>query len=324
MFKRKPAAPPKQEHSAPKEKSKEPLKERLKKTRASWAAGLKGLVNVRRKIDEDLLEELETALLVADVGATTTLGLLDDLRHRIKRSKLDDAQALMAALREQLLELARKVEQPLDVTGARPFVLLVVGVNGVGKTTTIGKLAARFKDQGKSVLLAAGDSYRAAACEQLIEWGRRLDVPVISQGEGADSASVIFDAVAAAQARNVDVVIADTAGRLHTKGGLMDELSKVVRVIRKHDETAPHEVLLVLDGGTGQNALSQTREFKDTAGVTGLTLTKLDGTAKGGVLFALAKEYGLPVRYIGVGESADDLRPFKADSFVDALLPEEA
>ncbi|GJM07861.1 MAG: hypothetical protein DHS20C11_01370 [Lysobacteraceae bacterium] len=306
------------------EPTPQPLRERMRATRQQIAQSLKGMVNVRRRIDEDVLEELETALLVADVGAQTTGTILDELRLRIKRSRLDDFDALMGALKDYLTDMANKVAVPLTIqrpASGGPFVILVVGVNGAGKTTTIGKLAARYKAEGKSVLLAAGDSYRAAACEQLAEWGRRVDVPVISQGEGADSASVIFDTVAAAKARNIDVVIADTAGRLHTRGGLMDELTKVSRVVAKQDETAPHEVLLVLDGSTGQNALSQTREFAAAVKVSGLALTKLDGTAKGGVLFALANTFGIPMRYIGVGEQVHDLRDFDPAEFVDALLP---
>jgi fused signal recognition particle receptor len=260
-------------------------------------------------------------LITADVGVAASAELVDDLRKRVARREFADADALLAALRASLVEWLKPVEKPLDVSGRRPFVLLMVGVNGVGKTTTIGKLARRYTNERRSVLLAAGDTFRAAAVEQLKTWGERNAVPVIAQGSGADSASVIFDALQTARSRGTDVLIADTAGRLHTQSGLMDELSKIRRVLAKLDSEAPHEVLLVIDGTTGQNAISQTRQFRETIGVTGLVVTKLDGTAKGGIVFALAREFGLPIRYVGLGESADDLRVFDATAFVDGLLP---
>jgi signal recognition particle-docking protein FtsY len=267
------------------------------------------------------LEEIETLLLMADVGVEATADIIDDLTDRASRKQLADSDALFEALKQSLKSLLQDVEAPLVIdTAFKPFVILVVGVNGVGKTTTIGKIAKRLQNEGKSVLLAAGDTFRAAAVEQLQVWGERNQVPVVAQHTGADSASVIFDAVQSAQSRGIDVVIADTAGRLHNKSNLMEELAKVKRVMGKLDATAPHEVLLVLDAGTGQNALSQTGHFREAAGITGLALTKLDGTAKGGIIFALSKKYQIPVRYIGVGESIDDLQPFVADSFIDALF----
>jgi fused signal recognition particle receptor len=302
----------------------ERIKRGLSRTSSQFAEGLGNLFLGRKTIDEDLFEELETQLLVADVGMEATQDIIDSLTAKVARKQLADPDALYKALREELTSLLRPVEQPLVITeDKKPFVILVVGVNGVGKTTTIGKLAKRFQQQGKKVMLAAGDTFRAAAVEQLQVWGERNQVPVIAQHTGADSASVIFDAVQAAQARGIDVIIADTAGRLHNKNHLMDELSKVKRVMAKLDVTAPHEVLLVLDAGTGQNAVNQAEQFRDAAGVTGLVLTKLDGTAKGGVIFALSKKFNLPVRFIGVGETIDDLQPFVADEFVKALFETE-
>jgi fused signal recognition particle receptor len=274
------------------------------------------------QLDETLLDELETTLISADVGVAASTGLVEDLRKRMARREFADADALLDALRGDLVALLTPVAEPIRVDpDARPYVILMVGVNGVGKTTTIGKIARRLQTQGRSVLLAAGDTFRAAAVEQLKSWGERNDVPVMAQGPGADSASVIFDALQSAQSRDIDVLIADTAGRLHTQTGLMDELTKIRRVLTKLDANAPHEVLLVIDGTTGQNAINQTRQFRAAIGVTGLVVTKLDGTAKGGVVFALAKEFGLPIRYVGLGETAEDLRIFNPAAFVDALLP---
>lgn len=297
------------------------IKQGLSRTSSQFAEGLGNLFLGRKTLDDDLFEELEAQLLIADVGMEATNAIIESLTAKVARKQLADGDALYQALREELTHLLRPVEQPLVIDQQKkPFVILVVGVNGVGKTTTIGKLAKRFQNEGKKVLLAAGDTFRAAAVEQLQVWGERNQVQVIAQHTGADSASVIFDAVQAAQARGIDVIIADTAGRLHNKNHLMDELSKVKRVMSKLDVTAPHEVLLVLDAGTGQNALNQAEQFRDAAGVTGLVLTKLDGTAKGGVIFALSKKFNLPVRFIGVGESIDDLQPFVADDFVKALF----
>lgn len=259
--------------------------------------------------------------MVADVGMDATTEIIDSLTSRVARKQLNDVDALYQALRDQLTDLLRPVEKPLVIDSSKqPYVILVVGVNGVGKTTTIGKLAKRLQNEGNKVMLAAGDTFRAAAVEQLQVWGERNNVPVIAQHTGADSASVIYDALQAAKSRGIDVIIADTAGRLHNKNHLMDELSKVKRVMAKVDGSAPHEVLLVLDAGTGQNAVNQTETFRDAAGVTGLVLTKLDGTAKGGVIFALSKKFGLPVRFIGVGEAIDDLQPFAAEPFIKALF----
>jgi fused signal recognition particle receptor len=274
------------------------------------------------QLDDALLDELETLLIRADVGVAASTELVEDLRRRMAKREFADADALLAALRGDLIALLTPVTQPLFIYAEeKPFVLLIVGVNGVGKTTTIGKLARRLQLQRQSVMLAAGDTFRAAAVEQLKTWGERNNVPVIAQGSGSDSASVIFDALQSARSRQVDVLIADTAGRLHTQSGLMDELAKIRRVLGKLDPKAPHEVLLVIDGTTGQNAISQTRQFRDAIGVTGLVVTKLDGTAKGGVVFALAKEFGLPIRFVGLGETLDDLREFDPTAFVDALLP---
>ncbi|QNK00302.1 signal recognition particle-docking protein FtsY [Dyella telluris] len=288
---------------------------------SAFARGLSSLFTRHPKLDDDLLDELETTLITADVGVEASTALVEDLRKRMHKREFADAGALLAALRQSLVTMLRPVEKPLNVGGIKPFVILTVGINGVGKTTTIGKLARRYRDEGRQVLLAAGDTFRAAAVEQLKTWGARNEVPVISQGQDADSASVIFDALQAARSRNADVLIADTAGRLHTQGGLMDELGKIARVLKKIDADSPHEVLMVIDGTTGQNAVSQVRQFRQIVGVTGLVVTKLDGTAKGGVVFALAREFGLPIRYVGLGETATDLRVFDADAYVDGLLP---
>ena len=300
------------------------LKQGLSKTSSSLGEGMASLFLGKKAIDDDLLDELETRLLTADVGVEATTAIVQNLTKRVARKELADSDALYAALQAELTALLEPVEQSLSIdTTKEPYVILVVGVNGVGKTTTIGKLARKLQQEGKKVMLAAGDTFRAAAVEQLQVWGERNHIPVIAQHTGADSASVIYDAVQAAKARGMDVLIADTAGRLHTKDNLMEELKKVRRVIGKLDETAPHEVLLVLDAGTGQNAINQTRQFDQAVRLTGLALTKLDGTAKGGVIFALAKQFGLPIRYIGVGEGIDDLRDFRADDFVRALFSEK-
>ncbi len=297
------------------------LRQGLAKTSASIGEGMASLFLGKKAIDDDLLDELETRLLTADVGVEATTAIMQNLTKRVSRKELADSDALYKALQEELAAILRPVEQPLVIAaGHKPYVILVVGVNGAGKTTTIGKLAKKLQDEGKKVMLAAGDTFRAAAVEQLQVWGERNKIPVIAQHTGADSASVIFDAVQAAQARGIDVLIADTAGRLHTKDNLMEELKKVRRVIGKLDDSAPHETLLVLDAGTGQNALSQARLFHQAVNLSGLVLTKLDGTAKGGVIFALAKQLPTPIRYIGVGEGIDDLRPFEADAFVRALF----
>jgi fused signal recognition particle receptor len=290
---------------------------------SAFARSLGGLFSRNPRLDDDLLDEIETALLMADVGVTATSQLVGDLRKRMKAREFVDANALLAALRGDLVALLQPVAQPLQIPrDATPFVLLTVGVNGVGKTTTIGKLAKRFKDEGRPLMLAAGDTFRAAAVAQLQAWGERNGVPVVAQGQNADAASVAFDALQAAKARGTEVLIADTAGRLHTQQGLMAELGKIKRVIQKLDPAAPHEVLMVIDGTTGQNALSQLRQFHAAVGVTGLVVTKLDGTAKGGVVFALAREFGIPIRFAGIGERPEDLRVFDAEAFVDALLPD--
>lgn len=273
------------------------------------------------KIDEDALEELESMLVMADVGIDTTTRIIDDLQKSLARKELKDLESLRNGLRRSLVDILSPVEQPLDIDPQhRPFVVLMVGVNGAGKTTSIGKLARRFKDQGMSVMLAAGDTFRAAAVEQLQAWGERNDVPVIAQQSGADPAAVIFDAWEAARARGVDVLLADTAGRLQNQQGLMDELAKIRRVIARRDETAPHEIMLVLDASQGQNALVQAQKFHDALGLTGITVTKLDGSAKGGILLAIANALQVPVRFIGIGEKAEDMQPFVAEEFVDALL----
>ena len=296
------------------------LRRGLGRTSDTLLHGMGTLFLGRKEIDAELFEELETRLLLADVGVDATVDIIDRLMQRVSRNELMRPDALQGALQEELLALLRPCEVPLQAHGHQPFVILMVGVNGVGKTTTIGKLAKHYMGAGHSVMLAAGDTFRAAAVEQLEVWGARNDVPVIAQHTGADSASVIFDALQAARARKVDILIADTAGRLHNKDNLMEELEKVVRVMGKIDDSAPHEIMLVLDAGTGQNALSQAEHFQRWVGVSGLTLTKLDGTAKGGVIFAIAKKLGLPIRFIGVGEAVDDLRPFEAESFIEALF----
>ncbi|MDF3197724.1 signal recognition particle-docking protein FtsY [Pseudomonas sp. 1912-s] len=299
------------------------LKQGLSKTSASIGEGMASLFLGKKTIDDELLEDIETRLLTADVGVEATAVIIQSLTQKVARKQLTDADALYKSLQAELANMLKPVEAPLVIdTQKKPFVILVVGVNGAGKTTTIGKLAKKLQLEGKKVMLAAGDTFRAAAVEQLQVWGERNKIPVIAQHTGADSASVIFDAVQAAKARNIDVLIADTAGRLHTKDNLMEELKKVRRVIGKLDADAPHEVLLVLDAGTGQNAISQAKQFHQTVQLTGLALTKLDGTAKGGVIFALAKQFGLPIRYIGVGEGIDDLRTFEAEPFVQALFAE--
>ncbi|WP_337879272.1 signal recognition particle-docking protein FtsY [Rheinheimera sp.] len=296
------------------------LRQGLSKTSQNLGNGLASLFS-GKKIDDELYEELETQLLLADVGVETSQKLIRQLVQHADRRQLRDADALYDKLQQEMADMLQKVEQPLQLDGANgPYVILMVGVNGVGKTTTIGKLAQQFKQQGKTVMLAAGDTFRAAAVEQLQVWGERNQIPVIAQHSGADSASVIFDAYQAAKARNVDVLIADTAGRLQNKAHLMEELKKIVRVMKKIDDAAPHEVMLTLDAGTGQNALSQARLFKEAVDITGISLTKLDGTAKGGVIFAIADQFSLPIRYIGVGEGIDDLRVFHSQDFIKALF----
>ncbi len=293
----------------------------LSKTRSNLTDGLSTLLLGKKEIDDDMMEDLETQLIMADVGVEATTEIIDRLTKRVGRKELRDSDALYEALIEELQDMLAVSQKPLVIDSSKkPYVILMVGINGVGKTTTIGKLAKQFQARGKSVMLAAGDTFRAAAVEQLQVWGERNNVPVVAQHTGADSASVLFDAVQAATSRGVDILISDTAGRLHNKDNLMQELEKVVRVMKKIDDTAPHEVMLVLDAGTGQNAINQTKTFLQSVGVTGLTLTKLDGTAKGGIIFALAKQFGLPVRYIGVGEKIEDLRPFNADDFTRALF----
>ncbi|MGA5718684.1 signal recognition particle-docking protein FtsY [Pseudomonas atacamensis] len=299
------------------------LKQGLSKTSASIGEGMASLFLGRKTIDDELLDDLETRLLTADVGVEATTQIIQRLTQKVARKELADADALYKSLQAELAAMLKPVEQPLKIASQnKPFVILVVGVNGAGKTTTIGKLAKKLQLEGKKVMLAAGDTFRAAAVEQLQVWGERNKIPVIAQHTGADSASVIFDAVQAAKARGIDVLIADTAGRLHTKDNLMEELKKVRRVIGKLDADAPHEVLLVLDAGTGQNAINQAKQFNQTVELTGLALTKLDGTAKGGVIFALDKQFGLPIRYIGVGEGIDELRTFEAEPFVQARFAE--
>ena len=303
------------------EPQKERLRTRMRRALSRTGRGVGNLFLGQRAIDDDLFEELEMLLLMADVGIEATTAILQELTDSVKRKALKDNFALQEALNEILLSKLQACEKALDFDVAKkPYVLMVVGVNGVGKTTTIGKLAKQLQLQGKTVMLAAGDTFRAAAVEQLQAWGEKNNVPVVAQQTGADSASVIFDAIQSAQSKNIDVIIADTAGRLHNKSNLMEELKKISRVAGKLDSLAPHEVLLVLDSGTGQNAVSQMAEFHQAAGVTGVVLTKLDGTAKGGVIFALAEKFGVPIRYIGVGEGQDDLQPFVAKDFVEALL----
>ena len=314
-----PAATPPEAPPAP--AGKPGWRERLRGS--AFARSFGGLFSRNPRLDDDLLDEIETALLTADVGVTASTQLVESLRKRMKAREFADANALLRALRADLVALLAPVALPLQIdAGRKPFVILTVGVNGVGKTTTIGKLARRYKDEGRALMLAAGDTFRAAAVAQLQAWGERNGVAVVAQGQNADAASVAFDALQAAKSRGIEVLIADTAGRLHTQGGLMEELAKVARVLRKLDPDAPHEVLMVIDGTTGQNAINQVRKFSEKVPVTGLVVTKLDGTAKGGVVFALAREFGIPIRYAGIGERPEDLRVFDAEAFVDALLPE--
>lgn len=295
----------------------------LVKTKQNIGAGFRSFF-LGKKIDDELFEELEEQLLVADIGVQTTMKIIKNLEQHASRQQLKDADLLYQQLKHEMADILKPVEKPLEIdTSKKPYVILMVGVNGVGKTTTIGKLARQFQQQGKSVMLAAGDTFRAAAVEQLQVWGERNHIPVIAQSTGSDSASVIFDAMQSAAARNIDILIADTAGRLQNKNNLMDELKKIVRVMKKYDETAPHEIMLTLDAGTGQNAISQAKLFNEAVGLTGISLTKLDGTAKGGVIFAIADQFNLPIRYIGVGEKIEDLRTFKADEFIDALFSHE-
>lgn len=295
------------------------LKNSLSKTKTNIGVGFISLFK-GKQINDELFEELEENLLIADVGIETTTKIIDNLTKKAKLTQLNDGEALYKLLQEELADILTTVEEPLVISDKKPFVILMVGVNGVGKTTTIGKLAKQFQQEGKSVMLAAGDTFRAAAVEQLQVWGERNDVPVVAQHTGADSASVIFDAIKAAKARDVDVLIADTAGRLQNKSHLMEELKKIVRVMQKTDPQAPHEIMLTIDAGTGQNAISQAKLFSEVAPLSGINLTKLDGTAKGGVIFALANQFNIPIRYIGIGEGIDDLRPFNADEFIQALF----
>ena len=314
-----PAATPPEAPPAP--AGKPGWRERLRGS--AFARSFGGLFSRNPRLDDDMLDEIETALLTADVGVTASTQLVESLRKRMKAREFADSNALLRALRADLVALLAPVALPLQIdAGRKPFVILTVGVNGVGKTTTIGKLARRYKDEGRALMLAAGDTFRAAAVAQLQAWGERNGVAVVAQGQNADAASVAFDALQAAKSRGVEVLIADTAGRLHTQGGLMEELAKVARVLRKLDPEAPHEVLMVIDGTTGQNAINQVRKFSEKVPVTGLVVTKLDGTAKGGVVFALAREFGIPIRYAGIGERPEDLHVFDAEAFVDALLPE--
>ncbi|WP_457673848.1 signal recognition particle-docking protein FtsY [Thiolapillus sp.] len=315
--------------SSPSQEQKKPglfqrLKSGLARTRANFTDGLASLVLGRKKIDDELLEDLETLLLTADVGVDATRRIIDELTDRVQRKTLADPEALVEALKQLLEEILEKAEAPVKQPApGRPQVILMVGINGAGKTTTIGKLAKQLQDEGQTVMLAAGDTFRAAAVEQLQTWGERNGIPVIAQHSGADSASVIYDALEAATARGVDVLIADTAGRLHTKSNLMDELAKIARVMKKIDPDAPHEVMLVVDATTGQNAVNQAEQFSQAIPLTGITLTKLDGTARGGIIFAIAEKMGIPIRFIGVGEGIEDLRVFDPRAFVDALFERE-
>jgi len=310
----------KAETHSPAEGNAADLSHSLEKTKRTFSDGMADFLLGKKSIDSELLELLETRLLSADVGIDATTTIIDELQAAISRKAVTDADALHAKLAEIMKAILQPCEQALNTDTAKPFVILVVGINGAGKTTSIGKLANHFIKKGKSVMLAAGDTFRAAAVEQLQEWGRRNDVPVIAQGTGADPASVIFDAVESASSKNIDIIIADTAGRLHTQDNLMDELAKIKRVLAKLDPTAPHETLIVMDAGFGQNALHQAQQFHNSIGLTGMAVTKLDGTAKGGILFSIARTLKLPVRFIGIGEGIDDLRPFNASEFVDALL----
>ncbi len=299
------------------------LKQKMAKTGASLSSGIASILLGKKTIDDDLLEQLEDQLLMADVGIQATQKITANLVQVASRDVLKDSSSLLATLKQSMADILLPNARPLTIDKQhRPFVILMVGVNGAGKTTTVGKLAQQFKNQGHRVMLAAGDTFRAAAVEQLAIWGARLDIPVIKQEQGADSASVIFDALKSAQAKDIDILIADTAGRLHTQHNLMDELEKIKRVMGKLDPSAPHETMLVLDAGTGQNALAQAIHFKQAIGITGITLTKLDGTAKGGMIFSVSEQLKLPIRYIGIGESVDDLRVFNSEEFVDALLSE--
>ena len=295
------------------------LKQRLAKSRQKLGSGLSSLLLGKKVIDEDLLDELEMLLITADIGINTTDKVLESVRQNASRKVLKDSDSLYAFLKEALTKLLIEDNQ-LNTDTNETFVILVVGINGAGKTTTIGKLAKSFQNQGKSVMLAAGDTFRAAAVEQLKVWGERNEIPVVAQTTGSDAASVIYDAYESAKAKKIDILIADTAGRLHTQGNLMQELEKIKRVLKKHNENAPHETMLIIDGGSGQNAINQAKEFNKTVGLSGISITKLDGTAKGGVVFAISDELNLPVRYIGVGEGINDLKPFNAKEFVDALF----
>ncbi len=318
-----PETPRVQEQEKPTESFFARLKRSLARTKSNIGAGFFGLFK-GKKIDDELFEDLEEQLLIADVGMDTTVKIIDNLTEKASHQALKDGEALYGLLKDEMSDILKQVEQPLEVDSTKtPYVILMVGVNGVGKTTTIGKLAKQFQSQGKKVMLAAGDTFRAAAVEQLQVWGERNQVPVIAQHTGADSASVIYDAIEAAKARGVDVVIADTAGRLQNKANLMEELRKIVRVMKKIDDSAPHEIMLTLDAGTGQNAISQAKLFSEVAPITGITLTKLDGTAKGGVIFAIADQFQIPIRFIGVGEGIEDLRPFETQEFIDALFSRE-
>ncbi|MCP3666793.1 MAG: signal recognition particle-docking protein FtsY [Gammaproteobacteria bacterium] len=300
------------------------LKSRLSRSRSHLSDGLANLLLGHKQIDDDLLEDLETLLLTADVGVEATTRIINDLTDQVRRNELADPEALARVLKQQLLDILQGCEKPVKAAAeGKPQVILMVGINGAGKTTTIGKLAKRLQEEGQSVMLAAGDTFRAAAVEQLQAWGERNQIPVVAQHTGADSASVIFDALQAASARNIDVLIADTAGRLHTKTNLMEELGKIARVMKKIDPEAPHEVMLVVDATTGQNALNQAQQFNQTVPLSGITLTKLDGTAKGGIVFAIAEKLGLPIRFIGVGEAIEDLRHFEPTEFVDALFSQK-
>jgi fused signal recognition particle receptor len=315
------AETPRPDETAPAvEKNAADLSQSLEKTKRTFSDGMADFFLGKKDIDSDLLDALETRLLSADVGIDATTTIIEQLRNDISRKVISDAESLHAKLAEIMKSILLPCEQALHTESAKPFVILVVGINGAGKTTSIGKLAHHFIQQGKSVMLAAGDTFRAAAVEQLQEWGKRNDVPVVAQGTGADPASVIFDAVQSASSKNIDIIIADTAGRLHTQDNLMDELAKIKRVLAKIDSEAPHETLIVMDAGFGQNALHQAQQFHNSIGLTGMAVTKLDGTAKGGILFSIAKTLKLPVRFIGVGEGINDLRPFNAAEFVDALL----
>ncbi len=299
------------------------LKTGLLKTRANFSNGIANLILGKKILDKEVLDLIETQLLSADVGVDATQILVDDLTQKLARNELNDTETALKSLQENMKAILRPCEKTLEIAEKQPFIILVVGINGSGKTTTIGKLAKHLQAEGKKVMLAAGDTFRAAAIQQLQIWGERNQIPVIAQQPGSDTAAVIYDAIESAKARNIDVLLADTAGRLHTQSNLMEELKKVKRVMAKIDPAAPHEILLILDSGIGQNALVQAKQFNDALGVTGLALTKLDGTAKGGIIFAIAKQLNIPIRFIGVGEGIDDLRPFKADEFVEALFEKE-